>query len=51
MSVYTCNYCFFNTPLAYNYKRHIETIRHKKNEEKHIPTIQNISVLDRKSVV
>jgi hypothetical protein len=37
MSIYTCNLCFFNTPLAYNYKRHLETIRHKKNEELYCP--------------
>jgi hypothetical protein len=42
MNVYTCNYCYFNTTLAYNYKRHLETTRHKKNEENHIQKIQEI---------
>ena len=45
MSVYTCDYCFFNTSLAYNYKRHLETLRHKKNEEKYVPKLQIIAIL------
>ena len=33
MSVYTCNHCLFNTTILYNYNRHLDTQRHKKNEE------------------
>ena len=37
MSVYSCNYCLFNTTIYYNYKRHLESQRHIKNQEKYIP--------------
>ena len=34
MNFFNCKYCNFNTPLLFNYKRHLETVRHKNMEEK-----------------
>ena len=34
MNFFHCNYCNFNTPLLFKYKRHLETVRHKHMEEK-----------------
>ncbi len=42
MPVYSCNMCLFNTPLAYNYKRHLETTRHITNAAKYAEPISTI---------
>ena len=34
MNFFSCKYCNFNTQLLFNYKRHIETVRHKNIIEK-----------------
>jgi hypothetical protein len=34
MNFFNCKYCNFNTHLLFNYKRHIETVRHKNIVEK-----------------
>ena len=34
MNFFNCEYCNFNTPLLFNYKRHLETVRHKNMEKK-----------------
>ena len=34
MNFFSCEYCNFNTPLLFNYKRHLETVRHKNMEKK-----------------